>query len=109
LRTPVRPEFSKFSRREFHALRRRHHLDVRRVYLHSRPRIPPETIRRWEGGKEGSVSDEFRRSLYDALRAAIIESCAATIAAMRAAQDAESENQTSSAAVSIPDFLVGGR
>lgn len=56
-------------------MRQRHHLDVRQIYLRTRPRIVTAEIKKWEAGLLGSVSEEFRRSLYEALRASIIDAC----------------------------------
>lgn len=68
-------ELSEFSNRNFRILRVRYGIHYRTIFMLSRPRVPVEEIRRWERGKAGSVSDEFRRNMYEALRQAMIEAC----------------------------------
>ena len=82
-------DFAQFSRREFRLLRQRHHLDVRHIYLRTRPRIASAEIKKWEAGTLGSVSEAFRRSLYEALRASIIDACDKMARRLAAHKDAE--------------------
>lgn len=70
-------------------LRQRHHLSTKAVHMQTRPRIPSDEIVRWEAGKSGSVSDKFRRVMYDALRTAIIESALKAIRLLKEHQEAE--------------------
>jgi|GEM_PF-2698672 len=101
-------DFAEFSRRELRLLRQRYHLDVRQIYIRTRPRITAAEIKRWEEGAFGSVSEAFRRSVYEGLRASIIDACDATMRRLTAHKENEATDQQTQAPRRLQDVTVAG-